>query len=72
MATAGDNAGNGQSSEAGKILKTGWLTKQGKTKLSIVNLCITMYTSLLISSVIVSLLLYIQCSVDYSLGVGYV
>jgi hypothetical protein len=30
MATAGDNAGNGQPSEAGKTLKTGLLTKQGK------------------------------------------
>lgn len=33
MATAGDNAGNGQAStsEAGKTLKAGFLTKQGKT-----------------------------------------
>ena len=30
MATAGDNAGNGQSTEAGKMLKAGWLTKQGE------------------------------------------
>lgn len=30
MATVGDNAANGQSSDSGKTLKTGWLTKQGK------------------------------------------
>ena len=36
MATAGDNAGTGQPSEAGKILKAGLLTKQGKTKLLLI------------------------------------
>ena len=60
MANAGDNSGNEQS---GKTLKTGWLTKQGNTKQSIVNLYTTMYTSLL------SQYPYIQYSVDYSLAI---